>query len=310
MPEPDSVRQGVGPDGGRLSYLTAETPRAGLGQTILLIHGAGMSARSWTEQLRGLAHTLRVVAIDLPGHGESDPIPETTVEAYADAAGRLLATLRTGRVFVAGHSLGGAVALALAGRHPKVTKGLVLVSSCAKLSKNAGALEGLLRFLPGPIRKIVSFSMARKLLFPLGASRRAVRLGMKELAACRPETIRKDMAAAKAMDLEGVAQGLRVPTLILCGTGDRVTPVTLSQRLNDLIPGSQLHLVEAAGHMLPLEVPERVSQEILDFVELVSEGRVRRLLSVGGRTERTILRQLRDNLRQLRDKAKTLWPRR
>jgi len=295
--EASGVRRFVGPDGARVSYLTAESPQARIGQTILLIHGAGMSARSWTDQLRGLAHALRVLAIDLPGHGESEPIPEATVEAYADAARRLLDTLGTRPVFVAGHSLGGAVGLALAARYPEMVKGLVLVSSCAKLPERNGALEGLLQSLPGPIRRILFFSMARRILFPLGASNRAVRLGMAELRACRPEAIGKDVAAARAMNLEGAAQGLRVPTLILCGTRDMLTPVALSQRLNDLIPASRLHLVEGAGHMLPLEASEPVNHEILDFAESVVENKPRRRLPGG--TTRSIVRRLFDSARAL-----------
>jgi pimeloyl-ACP methyl ester carboxylesterase len=210
------VRGFIGPDSERTSYLTAGIVT---GEPILLIHGTGMSARSWTNQLRGLAPALAVVAIDLPGHGESDPASEATVESYADAAGRLLDALGTGPVVVAGHSLGGAVALALAARHPELVKALVLISSCAKLPANNGSLERLFGSLPAPIRRFFFFSTSRKALFSLGAPMRAVQLGLKDLRSCRPETVRKDVAAAKAMDLEGVAQGLRVPALILWGPG-------------------------------------------------------------------------------------------
>jgi pyruvate dehydrogenase E2 component (dihydrolipoamide acetyltransferase) len=64
-------RSGVEVDGRRLSYLSAGGPAGG--PTILLIHGSGVSARCWTNQLRGLGGTLPALAIDLPGHGESDP---------------------------------------------------------------------------------------------------------------------------------------------------------------------------------------------------------------------------------------------
>ena len=83
------VRGTVGPEGARLSYLAAEDGAGG--ETILLIHGAGVSARSWIHQLEGLAGTLRVLALDLPGRGDSAPIPEPSVEGYAESAHRLLA---------------------------------------------------------------------------------------------------------------------------------------------------------------------------------------------------------------------------
>lgn len=297
--ETQPVRRYAGSEGQRISYLVAGGPGAGTGRTILLIHGSGVSARSWTEQLRGLGEALCVLAMDLPGHGESDPIPEATVEGYAGAAHGFLEVLGAGPVFVAGHSLGGAVAQALAARHPGVVKGLVLLSTCAKLPETDGFLGGLLWYLPGPVRKALFFSIAKKVLFAPGAASRAIRLGMEEIRTCRPETILKDVEAAKAMDLEEVAQGIRVPTLILCGSRDKVTPPALSERLNDLIPGSRLLILEGAGHMLPLETPQRVNRKILEFVGSVGGGAGRRLRLVASpATRRSALRRLIESARQ------------
>ncbi len=276
-----------------LSYLTAGDARAETGQTLLLIHGSGMSARSWAGQLRGLAHGLRMLAIDLPGHGESDALPEATDERYAETACALLDALKTGAVFVAGHSLGGAVALSLAARRPDLVQGLILLSTCAKLPEPAGSPERVLYwFLPGFLRKLVFFSTAKKMLFAPGAPSWAIRLGVEELRACRPETILQDVAAAKAMDLEEEARGLRVPTLILCGSRDKLTPPALSQRLYDFIPGSRLDIVEGAGHMLPVEAAERVNRAILEFVSSVARAQVPRPLPIEGAATSTFLRRL------------------
>jgi pimeloyl-ACP methyl ester carboxylesterase len=258
------VRRSVRVDGRQLSYLTAPLP--GSDGTVLLIHGSGMSARYWTEQVRGLAPARQVVALDLPGHGESDPIPEASVEAYADAAADFLTALRARSVFVAGHSLGGAVGLVLAARRPQVVEGLVLLSCCAKLPEPPAWIRSLFAFLPAPVRRSLFFTMARSLLYAPGASDHAISMGMQELAACRVETMRRDLEAADAMDLAQWARGLDVPALIMCGSRDAVTPPELSQRLHELIPGSRLRIIEGSGHMLVLEAPERVNQEIRDFI--------------------------------------------
>jgi len=71
------------------------------------------------------------------------------------------------------------------------------------------------------------------------------------------------------MDLTRQATRVTVPTLIMCGSRDRLTPPALSQRLSDLIPRSRLRLVEGAGHMLLLEVPAHVSREILSFARSI-----------------------------------------
>ena len=286
------VRRHVGEDGKRISYLAAGCTRAGNHPAILLIHGTGVSARSWTLQLQHLGRGLQVLALDLPGHGESDPIERATLEGYADAAYSLLDALRTGPVFAAGHSLGGAVAQVLGARHPEVVRGLALLSTCAKLPETDGRLQRLYRCLPGPIRKVLFLWMANKILFAPSASRQAVSLGMEEILTCRPETTLKDVAAAQAMDLQELAQNLRVPTLILCGDRDKVTPLALADRLNELIPGSQLVIVKGAGHMLPLEAPGQVNRELLDFVRSVEPAEIHPAPSKSELRKRSILRRL------------------
>lgn len=299
LPDPPIVRRSVGLNGRMISYLVAGGSGAGAQPTVLLIHGSGVSARSWTNQLRGLGQVLRVLAIDLPGHGDSEAISEARLEAYADAARGALDALGTGPVFAAGHSLGGAVAQLFAARHPDAVTGLVLVSTCARLPESNGFLESYYRYLPAPIRKLLFFSMTKKILFAPTAPRQAILLGMEEIRSCRPETILTDLAVARSMDLQDVARGIRVPTLILCGGRDKLTAPALSQELSQLIPGSRLLILERAGHMLPLEAPEWVNQAILDFVRSVARCEVGPLSFLRRVVKRSILRRLIDTGRTL-----------
>jgi len=290
-------RRHVGESGSRISFLIARSPSSRAPQTILLIHGAGMSARSWTQQLRGLSASHRVLAMDLPGHGASDAVAESSLSSYADAACTLLTTLGIGPVFVAGHSLGGSVALALAEHRPELVKGLVLMSSCVRAPLHSGAFKALLGALPSPIHRMMFFSSARSFLFALGAPNRAVRLALRDLHNCRPETVRKDMAAAQAMNLEEAARSVRIPTLVLCGTSDMITPLRLSEKLTSLIPSSRLSVVDNAGHMLPLEASERVNQEILEFVASVEEDKTRQSISLQHVAKRRVVARIVDRMR-------------
>lgn len=270
MPAPASdriVRGCLDVDGRKVSYLTVDD--ASVAGTLLLIHGAGVSARTWVNQLRGLSDVLRPIAVDLPGHRESDPVSDPTLATYADTAYQALRELATGPVFVAGHSLGGAVAQVLVTRHPEMVRGLVLVSTCARVPPEDGS-QRLLGFVPAPFRRAVFLWAVRKTLLAPFASTNAIELTLEEIRSCPPETIQNDTAISRAMDLAGTAQQLRVPTLILCGGRDRLTAPGLSQQLCGMIAGSRLQIVPGAGHMLPLEAPEVLNQAIREFVAAVT----------------------------------------
>src|SRR5207249_888805 len=176
-------RRSIDLDGRRVSYLTAGGSAAA--PVILLIHGSGVSAGYWIHQLRVLADRFRVTAIDLPGHGKSDPIPRASVEEYAETVAGLLEALHTGPV---------------------------LVASCAKLPRVDATRERWLACLPGPLRRVLFLWTAQKLLFSAAAPSHAVSLGMQEIRSCRAETVVQDVHAAQAMDLTRQARALEVPT--------------------------------------------------------------------------------------------------
>ena len=260
---PVIVRTSFETAGRRISYLTVDRPEAG--ELVLLIHGAGVSARTWVHQLRGLPSGIRAVAIDLPGRRESDAVSEPTLQSYADTAYRVLAHLGDGPAVVAGHSLGGAVAQILALREPERVKGLILMSTCARVPPGDGT-EHLLGLVPAPFRRVVYLSAIRKLLLAPSASGAAVGLTLDEVDGCPTRTIQHDTAIGRGMDVEDVARALRVPTLVLCGARDRLTAPDLSRDLSAMIAGSRLQIVATAGHMLPLEAPDVVNEAIVQFV--------------------------------------------
>lgn len=260
------VRRSVEVAGRRISYLTVEGTRAG--DILLLIHGAGVSARTWMHQLRSLARLTTPVAIDLPGRRESDPVPDPTLETYAERAYQLLGTFGDGPAFVAGHSLGGAVAQLLALHHPDRVKGLILMSTCAKIPPGESGHQ-LLGLVPAPFRRVVFLSAVRKVLLAPSASVDAIGLTLDEVGGCPSRTMQHDLGIGRAMNMDEVARALRVPTLILCGARDRLTPPELSRQLSEMIDGSRLQIVPGAGHMLPLEAADDVNHAMAEFVAFV-----------------------------------------
>jgi len=256
-------RQSVIIDGHNVSYLDSDHSHGR--PTLVFVHGSGMSARYWSDQLRALEGTARVLAIDLPGHGESDDAATPGLALYADVTAAVLDALGAWPAIAIGHSLGGAVAITLAARRPDEVSGLVLLSACARLPPVSTPIQWLWGSLPPTLRRVLFFVTAKNLLFAAGASPAAVALGMQELHACRPHTLAADVAIARSMDLTQVAGALRVPTLILCGSRDRITPADLSRHLHASITGSALQIVEGAGHMLLIEASAVVNCAIAAF---------------------------------------------
>lgn len=215
-------------------------------KTLVLIHGACTSSFSWHHQLKGLAPTLNVVAFDLPGHGLSEPMEHPSVERYAEIVKGAMDQLGLGQVFLVGHSLGGAVTQTFALHDPKRLKGLILISTTAKLNPPIDAAS-FTRFLLGSLQSLLS--------------------------ACPPSVFINDVAVGTGFDLRKEVEGLSLPTLILSGSEDRLTPPEDAEKLHKAIRGSRLELLQGAGHMLPLEAPEWVNEKILDFVKAHSGWR-------------------------------------
>jgi hypothetical protein len=174
---------------------------------MLLIHGSGVSARCWINQLRGLADTLHGPGHRSAGAGESE----------RGCQRRVVRAGRRGRARGAEEWSGDRRrpltrrSRRYRPRRPDAVRGVVFLESCAKISHTDGVGEGVLAAFPGPLRKIVFFSLAKKLLFAPGVPAHAVSLSLHELRACCPEPILKDVRAAKAMDLTDRAARLDVP---------------------------------------------------------------------------------------------------
>lgn len=126
---------------------------------------------------------------------------------------------------------------------------------------NPAILEGL-KTNPAPVYEmVVKFSFAKANLERFG---RAVVEGMLRTD---PMIVHGDLTACDRLDLTGTAASIRVPTLVVCGAEDKMTPLPLSEFLRDAIPGAKLVLIPAAGHFVMMESPEAFNQAVADFVD-------------------------------------------
>ena len=225
------------------------------GTPIVLLHGAGGSRLDW--HFRHVACGAPVIAVDLPGHGALiGEFGRLTIGAYAEAVIGLLDSLHLPRVIVAGHSMGGAIALTLALDYPTRVAGLILIGTGARLRVHPAILDGILREPEATARQIATLSWSAK--SPPAARQQMVH----RLLALPPTTLHDDFQACNHFDITDRVATIHTPTLILVGADDQMTPPKYSALLAERITGARLVVIPNAGHMVMLEQPDAVSSQI------------------------------------------------
>jgi len=220
---------------------------------VLLLHGAGGSHLDWPATLRRLPDR-RVIALDLPGHGRSSPPWRDSIAVYAGELSRLLDRLDIPRCILVGHSMGGAIALALALQRPECAAGLILIASGARLPVPSEIVDGLIEE-PRP-----------------ALSRFGARLGMSGMSAVDPAVLRADLLACDRFDARPTLDRLTMPALVIAGRDDRMTPVSFSAELASRMGKATLVIVDGGGHFLVLEQPDQVGGIVRDWLAGVDPG--------------------------------------
>jgi pimeloyl-ACP methyl ester carboxylesterase len=247
---------------------------AGNGPPIVLLHAFPLDGEMWSAQFDRWRDRWRVVVPDLRGFGAS---PATSGDGmamaeYADDVVRLLDTLSIDRACVGGLSMGGYVALALAERHPHRLSGLVLANTRAGADNEAGRAKRaeLAKKVEQSGSEALADALLDKLLGPSASP--------EIVAQVKEVVLRQDpvgaLSAIRGMasrrDRSDVLPSIRVPTLVIGSTEDRLIPVEESRALSRAIPGAFWAEIEGAGHLSNLEQPElfaRAFEEHLDRLD-------------------------------------------
>ena len=247
---------------GRIGYIEAG---GGDATPIIFLHGVGSDKRVWRPQLDHFGKARRAVAFDYPGYGESELIEGATRDDFAAAVLAAMDALGISRAHVCGLSLGGVIAIAMQAAAPDRCASLIIADSFAVHPDGQGIYD----------RSVAaSRSMTMR---ELAEARTGVLLGSAATAELRAEVIETMAAidpAAYRVGAEAVwpadqrdrAVAIDVPTLILVGEEDGITPPALSEELARIIVGSQLVQIRQAGHLANAEQPDAFNAAIEFFL--------------------------------------------
>jgi len=244
--------------------------------TVVLLHGFPHDRGLWSGQLS--AHDTafpgtRLLVPDLPGFGGSTPLATPGMDGYADAVVAMLDAAGVTQAVIGGLSMGGYVALAFWRRHPDRVRALMLMDTKAGADDEPGRakrreliatvqrdgigalVDGLLASQLGPVTRERAPALVERVAVML---RRAPASGV--------------IGAAQAMmnrpDSTGTLETITVPTLVLVGVDDALTPVRDSIAMSTAVRGSRLVTIPDAGHLAPLEQPQVVNAAIAEFLDV------------------------------------------
>ncbi len=240
----------------------------GEGPTVVLVHGYPLDGAMWSGVARALSSRFRVLKPDLPGRGETPADSAGTIDGYADFLAAILERLPEG-AGLAGFSMGGYVALALMKRRPSNLKALALVDTRASADDEAGRGkrdEAIATVRSGGVAPIAEAMVPKLLSADSLSNRDLVERLRRIISRQKPATVEGDLTAMRDRpdSRDSLAQ-ISIPTLVLVGEADALTPPADSQAMAAAIPGSKLVTVPGAGHLTPMERPGAVASALGEF---------------------------------------------
>ncbi|WMJ76365.1 MULTISPECIES: alpha/beta fold hydrolase [unclassified Sedimentibacter] len=246
-------------DGIKINYIDE-----GSGKTVLLLHGWGGSIQTMNPIANFLKDKCRVIALDLPGFGESG-IPDTPWNSYnyAECIKKFIDKLQLSEIILFGHSHGGRISIILAGKYDLVKK-LILIDSAGIIPKRK------LNYYV----KVYSFKLLKKLymIFSAGDSKEQraekfyKRFGSEDYKSAHG-IMRQTMVKVINDNLINVLPSINAPTLLIWGENDEDTPIYMGKLMEDRIADSGLVVLEGAGHYSYIDCYDRFKAVINVFLK-------------------------------------------
>ena len=251
-------------NGYEIAYVEAG---AGDATPIIFLHGVGSDKSVWHPQIAHFSRARRAVAFDYPGYGDSDPAPKgTTRDDYASAIISAMHELGIDQAHICGLSLGGVVAIALNHAAPERCASLILADTFAVHPEGRAIYDRSI----GASSDLRAMAEARvDVLIAQPADPEVRREVIDTMGRIDPAAYCIGAEAVWLADQRDRAGEIRVPTLIVVGDQDLVTPVDLSNELVDLVPDARMQVIAGAGHLTNLERPGEFNAIVEGFITSV-----------------------------------------
>ena len=246
----------------------------GTGVPLVFVHGFPLSHAMWQPQLLAFRATHRVVAPNLRGFGGSSVVPgKSTMRQMADDVASIIDALGiTEPVVLCGLSMGGYVAWQFAKHHAAKLRGLVLCET--KAAGDTPEAAETRRKMADHVLKFGTGAVAEAM--PAKLFRASTHTDQPQIVADIRRTIADtdpqglaaaQLGMAEREDVRGFLPSIRVPTLVVVGRDDVISPVDEMRTIAKAIPGAEFHIVEGAGHMAPLELPADFNAVLKRFLD-------------------------------------------
>ena len=238
---------------------------AGRGRTVLLLPNLTWDSHSWSQNLPAISEKYHVIALDLPGTGESSkPLIEYKMDTWTDFMAEFLRLKGVRKASVVGAVMGGALAVQFALDHPEMSEGLV----CAASNSGPGQHEGGLRpenwpSLAGTQRSLLaSFHDKSLVTDALVRARFEDRLRSDD-----GYTVARHLADHRGPYSVKELSTIRVPALFVWCREDEITPLKWGEDYAAAVPGAKLAVIESCGHLPNLEKPAQFNKTVIDFLD-------------------------------------------
>ncbi|MDP2357975.1 MAG: alpha/beta fold hydrolase [Beijerinckiaceae bacterium] len=249
-------------DGTKIFYkLSGQT---GSTRRVALLHSLAMDHTFWAPIAERLKGEAAILTIDCRGHGKSDkPAGPYTVELFADDLADVFDQIGWDKAVVSGASMGGCVSLAFATRYPQRVTGLGLFDTTACYGAPAPWEERAQKALAEGLASLTTFQQTRWFSDKFRADNpHVVQAAVDVFLANELPPYAETCRMLGSADLRAALPSIKVPARIIVGSEDYATPVDMAKTMHEGIAGSTMEIIEGARHLSPLEIPDKIADEL------------------------------------------------